>query len=100
MIGVAYTDKGANGAPALTGRAQAILQPKTKQAEFFSRGNGVSTQNTTDPIGGGLQLTGIEDGDWVAYSPVNLKNINALRFRVSRAAARSRSAATRPPARW
>ena len=37
VIGVAYTDKGGPGGIApLTGRAQAILQPKTKQAEFFA----------------------------------------------------------------
>ncbi len=36
VLGVSYVDKGATGAPALTGRAQAILQPKTKQAEFFA----------------------------------------------------------------
>src|SRR4051812_38843831 len=83
VLGVAYTDKGATGAPALTGRAQAILQPKTKQAEFFSHSTGVSTQNTTDPIGGGLQLTGIDEGDSVGYTPVNLKSISALRFRLT-----------------
>src|SRR3954447_811760 len=87
VLGVAYTDKGANGAPPLTGRAQAILQPKTKQAEFFASTRGTATANTTDPIGGGLDVTGIDDGDWVSYTPVNLKNIGALRFRVNAASA-------------
>ena len=97
VLGVAYTDKGGPGGIApLTGRAEAILQPKTKQAEFFaSTGRvaggstegtaGASTQNTTDAIGGGLNLTAIEDGDYVSYKPVSLKNISALRFRVASA---------------
>ena len=37
VISVAYTDKGGpSGVVPLTGRAEAILQPKTKQAEFFA----------------------------------------------------------------
>ena len=67
VLGVAYTDKGGPGGIApLTGRAQAILQPKTKQAEFFaSTGRlpntattsaaGASTENTTDTLGGGSE---------------------------------------------
>ena len=113
VLGVAYTDKGGPGGIApLTGRAEAILQPKTKQAEFFaSTGRvaggstegtaGASTQNTTDAIGGGLNLTAIEDGDYVSYKPVSLKNISALRFRVASRPTRrrSRSAWTPPRAR-
>ncbi|MDA0173823.1 ThuA domain-containing protein [Solirubrobacter taibaiensis] len=88
VLGVSYTDKGGPGGIApLTGRAEAILQPKTKQAEFFASASpGVSTQNTTDAIGGGLNVTGLEDGDWVSYKPISLKGINALRFRVAGAA--------------
>ena len=85
VIGVSYTDKGGPGGIApLTGRAEAILQPKVKQAEFFaSASEGVTTQNTADVIGGGLNVTGIEHGDWVSYKPVSLKGITALRFRVA-----------------
>ena len=65
VLGVSYTDKGGPGGIApLTGRAEAILQPKVKQAEFFASASaGVTTQNTADVIGGGLNVTGIEDGD-------------------------------------
>ena len=96
VLGVSYTDKGGPGGIApLTGRAEAILQPKTKQAEFFAstgrcrhatRARRARPQNTTDAIGGGLNLTAIEDGDYVSYKPVSLKNISALRFRVASAA--------------
>ena len=113
VLGVAYTDKGGPGGIApLTGRAEAILQPKIKQAEFFaSTGRvaggstegtaGAITQNTTDAIGGGLNLTGIEDGDYVSYKPVSLKTsarcASASRPRPTRR--RSRSASTRRRAR-
>ena len=94
----------------LTGRAQAILQPKTKQAEFFaSTGRiadgttagdaGVTTETTTDTAGGGQNLGFIEDGDYVSYKPVNLKDItgDALPRGLARArAARSRCASDSP----
>src|SRR3954447_21821841 len=51
VLGVSYTDKGASGAPALTGRAQAILQPKTKQAEFFANTGRVAGGATTGANG-------------------------------------------------
>ena len=98
VLGVSYTDKGAAGAPALTGRAQAILQPKTKQAEFFaSTGRvadggtngdaGVTKETTTDTAGGGQNLGFIEDGDYVSYKPYNLEGVTAMRFRVASAGA-------------
>ena len=98
VLGVSYTDKGASGAPALTGRAQAILQPKTKQAEFFaSTGRvtdggtngdaGVTKETTTDTAGGGQNLGFIEDGDYVSFKPYNLENTTAMRFRVASAGA-------------
>ena len=96
---MAYTDKGGpSGIVPLTGRAQAVLQPKTKQAEFFaSTGRttdgttagtaGVTTETTTDVQGGGLSLGFIEDGDYVSYKPVSLKDVTAMRFRVASAGA-------------
>ena len=45
---VTYTDKGGpGGIVPLTGRAQAILQPKTKQAEFFASTGRVPGAATT-----------------------------------------------------
>src|SRR3954470_14388429 len=69
VISVSYTDRGGN--LALTGRAEAILQPKQKQAEFFaSTGRvpdgttggtaGVQTETTTDSEGGGSNIGFIE----------------------------------------
>ncbi|HET8786833.1 MAG TPA: ThuA domain-containing protein, partial [Candidatus Limnocylindrales bacterium] len=99
VLGVSYTDKGGPGGIApLTGRAEAILQPKRKQAEFFSSTGriagaatggdpGVQTETTSDTQGGGLNIGFIEDGDYVSYKPFDLKDISALRFRVASAGA-------------
>ncbi|MFC4563571.1 ThuA domain-containing protein [Nocardiopsis mangrovi] len=85
VIAAEYADSGgADGAVApLTGRAEAMLQPKVKQAEHYSAAEGVSTAPTTDIEGGGLHLAGIDDGDHVAYAPMSLSGIDDLTFRVA-----------------
>ena len=94
MIEAVYTDKGAAGAGALTGRDQAILQPDPKQAEFYtSTGRvpgagtdgdpGVQKETTSDPQGGGQNIGFIEDGDYVSFDPFNLEGIRAITFRVA-----------------
>lgn len=81
-----YADLGAPGLPSLSGTDQVRLQPKRKQAEFFTAASGVTTQGAQDPAeGGGQRLTNINHGDWTAYSPVNFLNIEELRFRVQSA---------------
>jgi cytochrome c len=77
-----YTDKGATGTVALTGRAQAILPPKRKQAEFFTTMQGIQTEDTAD-TGGGKNIGFIENGDYVSYDPVSFKDIRELTFRVA-----------------
>jgi PKD repeat protein/type 1 glutamine amidotransferase len=90
-----YTDKGgAGGAGALTGRAQAILQPKHKQAEFFTQTGrvadaagtgdpGVQVETASDTAGGFKDIGFIEDGDWWSFDPANLSNVDSMGFRVS-----------------
>ena len=88
-----YTDEGATGTSALTGRDQVILNPKKQQSEFFDTTGrvpggstagtpGVQTESTTDE-GGGLNIGFTEDGDYVSYDPVNLKDISSVVFRVA-----------------
>ena len=90
VIEAVYTDEGSGAAGALTGRDEAILQPKHKQAEFFSSTGrvpgapaggdpGVQTETTADPEGGGLNIGFIEDGDYVSYEPFNLEGIRGDR---------------------
>jgi cytochrome c len=93
VLEAVYTDKGATGSASLTGRDEAILPPKRKQAEFFSSTGraangtgggdpGVLTEDTSD-AGAGKNIGFIEDGDYVSFNPVSLKDIRALTFRVA-----------------
>ena len=94
VIEAVYTDEGSGATGTLTGRDEAILQPKRKQAEFFTTTGrvqgapaggapGVQTETTQDPEGGGLNIGFIEDGDYVSYQPFNLEGIRGMTFRVA-----------------
>ncbi|MET8252981.1 ThuA domain-containing protein [Micromonospora sp. NPDC005197] len=97
-----YTDKGgAGGSGALTGRDIEILQPKQKQAEYFTATGrvpggtgggdaGVQRETGADTAGGGQNIGFIEDGDWWSIVPANLTNITEIRFRAASAAAGGR----------
>ena len=94
VLEAVYTDEGATGSSALTGRAEVILNPKKKQAEFFSSTGrvpgvnpsggtpGVQLENTTDE-GGGSAIAFIEEGDYVSYTPTNLKDIDSVVLRIA-----------------
>src|SRR4051794_8581820 len=99
VLGVEYTDKGGPGgiAPS-TGRAEVELQPKTKQAEFYSTTGrvpdggtngdpGGQKETTSDTAGGGQNIGFIEDGDYISFTPFSLQDVNAVRFRVASAGA-------------
>ena len=70
-----------------------VLQPKLKQAEFFS-----TTGRTADSIGTGdpgvqtrrprtsaaaTPPAFIEDGDWISFNPYNLEDLDRVTFRVA-----------------
>jgi type 1 glutamine amidotransferase/PKD repeat protein len=82
VINASYTDNG--GSLSLSGSDEAVLQPRRKQAEFFTSMQGVQTENTAD-VGGGINIGFIDHGDWVAFTPMNLQNITALDFRTASA---------------
>jgi PKD repeat protein len=85
----AYTDNGG-----LVGRSTKVLQPRHKQAEHFSSTGrapggigvgdpGVIRETTGDTAGGFQNIGFIEDGDYWAYTPVNLSNIDSIRIRAA-----------------
>jgi len=84
IVDTKYTDKGAEGVKQLTGGDSAILQPRLKQAEFYSTNKGVVVHNTDEPDNGRMIGT-IDHGDNVSFEPVNLKGVTELRFRVASA---------------
>jgi cytochrome c len=95
VLEASYTDNGgAGGANPLTGRGQVILQPKRKQAEFFSATGqvpgsagigtpGVQAEAGSDPQGGGQDIGFIEDGDYWTFTPTNVAAIDQVRFRAA-----------------
>lgn len=43
-----------------------------------------ATQTTKDTIGGGLEVYGLNDGDWLRYDNFNTLNIDSITFRAYR----------------
>ena len=72
-----YTDAGAAGVEPLTGRDKIILQPRHKEAEHARIVKGASRES-----GEGITSLQVKNGSYASYAPVNLKNIDALTFRV------------------
>ncbi|MFC9041423.1 PQQ-dependent sugar dehydrogenase [[Kitasatospora] papulosa] len=81
-----YTDKGANGQPALTTHDEHISQPSHRQAEYYGGSAGVSVISHA-AARGGRTVGNIENGDWISFKPYALDNATALTARVSSAGA-------------
>lgn len=76
-----YEDKGAPGAPALTGSTSLALRTAFREAEHFTATGGThggAVIGSRADASGGKRLTEIEDGDWISFDPVNLKNIDSV----------------------
>ncbi|MFJ6436126.1 PQQ-dependent sugar dehydrogenase [Streptomyces sp. NPDC091416] len=81
-----YTDKGANGQPALTTHDEHISQPSHRQAEHYGGSAGVSVVSH-DAARGGKTVGNIENGDWISFKPYALEDATKLTARVSSAGA-------------
>ncbi|WP_442816428.1 PQQ-dependent sugar dehydrogenase [Streptomyces sp. NBC_01304] len=77
-----YTDKGANGQPALTTHDQHISQPSHRQAEHYGDSQGVQV-TSHDPAHGGKTVGYIENGDWISFKPYALDDATRFTARVS-----------------
>jgi glucose/arabinose dehydrogenase/PKD repeat protein len=76
-----YTDNGG-----LTTHTQRILQPRHRQGEHFSAQQGI--QLASHAGAEGAQTVGFTDnGDWIAFTPYALGNVNSISARVSSAGA-------------
>lgn len=80
-----YTDKGGPGVSPLTGTVKAVLQPKITMGYTFDAQSGVTTSATSDPVGGSLDVSGIDHGDYIMYRNLNLAGITAIRAHASAA---------------
>uniref|UniRef100_UPI00036D779F RICIN domain-containing protein n=1 Tax=Catelliglobosispora koreensis TaxID=129052 RepID=UPI00036D779F len=77
-----YTDNGNGTVNPLTGYASAVLQPKHKQAEYFTAQSGIRVVAQSGAEGGN-RVGDISNNDWLMFSPMNLLNINSISYRVS-----------------
>ncbi|MEU9740645.1 ThuA domain-containing protein [Micromonospora chersina] len=83
VVSASYTDKGANGQPALTTVDQQIIQAKRQEVEFATEESG-TTVGTSADTGGGQQRGSLDPGDWIAINnTVNLKNMQSVTLRTS-----------------
>ncbi|GIG61978.1 glycosyl hydrolase [Longispora fulva] len=79
-----YTDKGANGQPALTTHDQHVTQPRHRQAEHFGTSSGINkfTKATAE---GGATVGDINNGDWIGFARYQVGNAVSFDARVSSA---------------
>ena len=80
-----YTDAGAPGTEALTGTVRTRYYPKVTMAQSYSGQSGITTALTNDPVGGGVDIVNIDDGDSIHFSDRNLSGIDAIRLRAASA---------------
>jgi hypothetical protein len=77
-----YTDRGANGQPALTTHTQQILQPRHRQAEHRTTQSGTTLVSKTTAEGG-RTVGDISNGDWIAFPRYALAGETRFTARVS-----------------
>jgi cytochrome c len=82
IINARYTDGGSGEVPALTGDDESVLQPKLKQAEFWTENNGTQIV-THGEASGGKRVGHIENGDWIKFDPINLTGVDGIGYRVT-----------------
>lgn len=79
VLDTTYTD---TGTPRLTAKDSVTLQPRHKEAEHYSRQSGTRVLNNSEGNGAGL-VGGVSNGDWLSFTPVNLKGMSGITFRVA-----------------
>ncbi|MDD9206260.1 ThuA domain-containing protein, partial [Georgenia sp. 10Sc9-8] len=82
VINASYTDEGAGDLPALSADDEAVLRLRHQQAEFYTDADGVNVFEK-DGSHGGTQVGDIHHGDWIAFEPMDLTNIDEVSFRYS-----------------
>ncbi|MBU2667283.1 ThuA domain-containing protein [Actinoplanes bogorensis] len=78
-VSASYTDR---GTPALSTTGQAIVQTWRQQAETAQVRTGTASAATND-VDGDQHLTAIDDGDAIAFRPIDLNGVDGLTLRVA-----------------
>ena len=66
---------------------QAVLQPRTRQAEHFSAPAGRPDRAPRPAAHGGNAVGYVENGDWISFTPYNLTGVTSFTARVASAGA-------------
>ncbi|MCG5214833.1 ThuA domain-containing protein [Streptosporangium soli] len=77
VLTATYTDNGG-----LAASANVILQPKQKQAEYFTGSSGVRIIEQAGAQNG-RRVGDISNNDWVSFTPASVQGINSISYRVS-----------------
>ncbi|WDZ83819.1 ThuA domain-containing protein [Micromonospora cathayae] len=80
IIDAEYTDLGGGGQPPLTTHAQAVLQPRTRQAEHAGDSSGTQVV-TPGSAHGGAAVGYIDNNDWISYQPYHLAGVRSFSVR-------------------
>ncbi|MFL3866173.1 MULTISPECIES: ThuA domain-containing protein [unclassified Streptomyces] len=83
-ISATYTDNGGGGQAKLTGRDQARLQPRHRQAEHYDDSFGVTTPSKASAHGG-KTVGDIHNDDWISFKTYVLAGTTKLTARISSA---------------
>ena len=81
QIGASYTDLGTATAPALGGDDVVLLNPRALQAEHSDAKSGETTVVDDESAAGFRYLSGLGEGEWIAYDPVELGGITGVGLR-------------------
>lgn len=81
QIGASYTDAGTATAPALAGDDVVLLNPRALQAEHSDAKSGETTVVDDQTAAGFRYLSGLGEGEWIAYDPVELGGITGVELR-------------------
>lgn len=80
-----YTDVGFASLGAITERVQHVLYPRHVEAEHYDTHAGTELEDSEDPAGGVRHVAWIDDGDYIAFSGMNLHRIGFVTYRVASA---------------
>lgn len=80
QIGASYTDSGSATAPALSGDDVTLLNPRDLQAEHADARSGIEVADD-ETAHGVRKVVSFDEGDWLAYDPVNLVGITGVEAR-------------------
>ncbi|MEU2824599.1 ThuA domain-containing protein [Streptomyces bacillaris] len=83
-ISATYTDNGGGGQAKLTGKDQARLQPRHRQAEHFDNSSGITTPSKASAHGG-KTVGDIHNDDWISFKTYVLAGTTKLTARISSA---------------